>query len=197
MCLNTRLLIQSFPDGLDDDGENIQVHLKLWDAVVFQGFCKPDATIATLIDKWEMFSNLHGNQTCLRTVHRGQNIMPHVKFGELLNNESQIIKLHAVLQLHGGGNKQDALQDVKHALAIFMMGQGADLKDVSYVLEVLGRNAGLHALKKISEIHVVKDKISALHQLATSLNVRWPDNVKGDESKVDRVKSWAKKTLID
>ena len=89
--------------------------------------------------------------------------------GRLLNNESQIIKLHAVLQLHGGGNKQDALQDVKHALAIFMMGQGADLKDVSYVLEVLGRNAGLHALKKISEIHVVKDKISALHQLATIL----------------------------
>ena len=196
MCLNTRLLIQSLPDGLDDDGENIQVHLKLWDAVVFQGFCKPDATIATLIDKWEMFSNLHGNQTCLRTVHRGQNIMPHVKFGELLNNESQIIKLHAVLQLHGGGNKQDALQDVKHALAIFMMGQGADLKDVSYVLEVLGRNAGLHALKKISEIHVVKDKISALQQLATSLNVRWPDNLKGDESKVDRVKSWSKKRSL-
>ena len=65
------------------------------------------------------------------------------------------------------------------------------------VLEVLGRNAGLHALKKISEIHVVKDKISALHQLATSLNVRWPDNFKGDESKVERVKSWSKKRLIN
>ena len=27
-------------------------------------------------------------------------------------------------KLHGGGNKHDALQDVKHALAIFMMGTG-------------------------------------------------------------------------
>ena len=196
MCIDTRLLILSFPTSLDDDYHNVFVQFKLWDTYVWKGFCKSDDSIAVFIDAWERFSQQHGSHSCLRVIYKGKPIMPHVTFGELQTDDKLPVKLHAVLQLHGGGNKQDALTEVKHALAIFLMGQGAVLKDISNMLEILARTAGLQALKSISEIHVTKDKLAALHQLAVSMNVQWPESVKGDANKTDRVKNWSKKRAL-
>ena len=195
-CLNARLLIQALPPSLEEDIRHVRVHFKLWDTYVFQGFCRHDDTIAILIDAWETFSALHGSPSCLRTVFKGKKIMKHVTFGELLSDASSAIRIHAVLQLQGGGNKQDAIVEVKHSLAIFLMGQGAELKDISTMLEVLGRNAGLQALKNISDINKTKDKLSALHQLALSMNVKWPENLKNDDEKKERVKNWSKKRAL-
>lgn len=143
MCLTTRMLIVCLSKSIAKGEATKHVCFKMWDSWIWDGFVSNTDHVGIFIDAWTFFSRVFGHSSELRIVIQGRNITPETKF-DMITEKNGTIRMHTLLQLQGGGNKSDALIDVKNQLAVFMLGIGADLNETSHMLETMCKIGRAH-----------------------------------------------------
>lgn len=190
-CITTRMLIVCLPKSRQQSASTKHVCFKLWDSWVWDGFIDNDDHAGIFIDAWTFFSQVFGHPSELRLVTQGQRLTPETKF-DMVHERNDSIRIYALLQLQGGGNKTDAILEVKNQLAVFMLNNGADLQETSHMLDTMCRSCGLHAMKTVASQEPKDAKILAMQQLCSSMNIKFPNMMKKQEDMNQKTKEWAK-----
>lgn len=189
MYIATALSIAEFPEQRDARhpmyGDRC-VHVKLWGQWVWKGFISPSQFVSVFLRPWENATLHLGEQTSLRAVWKGHQVFEHSAF-TMEHDPNIVIKLFLVLQLHGGGNKEQAIQECKNKFAVFLLSKGADMHQTTHAADVLMRSAGLQTVNKMIALSDEHDRLSGLKKLCESLHIKWPDFPKGDEAKNQKI----------
>ena len=141
MLIFTRLATVFLP-GYDFPHENtIRMRIKLWDFLIWEGVTV-DRKLEEFMNAFVKAGDFIGRPIPLNMIIKGKQANRDFPLKEYLRNEEditsdnvdepEIIRLHFVTQLHGGGAKTDDLIDAKNNIAVFLLSQGADLQQTSH-----------------------------------------------------------------
>ena len=194
MYIMTNLTIANMPDiVVQDEIENkITLKIKLWDSIIWEGPINKLVKVGKFLEPWNKSRYIMNADESMqiRAIIKGKQANPDFAIGEYVGDEHEA-KMHLVLSLHGGG-KVDASIETKNAFAVFMIQQGADLQQTTHLADVLMRSVGLQTMQKTLLIERVQDRLQAFRSLATSIHATWPEFVRSDSSRFQKVQNSAK-----
>ena len=189
MFIATALSIAEFPEQREARhpmyGDRC-VHVKLWGKWIWKGFISPSQFLKVFLKPWEDATTHLGEQTSLRAVWKGKQVFENRAF-TMEQDPNIIIKVYLVFQLHGGGNKDQAIQECKNKFAVFMLSKGADMHQTTHAADVLMRSAGLQTVNKLLAMSDEQDRLVALRKLCESIHIQWPEFPKGEDTKNKKI----------
>ena len=195
MCVTPRLMVSQLP-ATKQTGENLRhVCFKLWDSWVWDGMVEPSQKVGIFTQAWYDISDFLGHPSELRIIIGGKNIMPEVTFDQF-PQEKESLRMFAVLQLQGGGNKTDAMIEAKNHIAVYMLNQGSDLGDTTTMVDTMSRTCGLQSMKTIMQIQKDTDKLEAIKKWASTMHIRFPTINKKEENAQQKTKEWARQKKV-
>lgn len=190
----THLTIANMPVKTNDEmkEDDIMLQVKMWGTCVWNGPINKNVLVGKFLEPWNKAKYVMNADENLqvRFVIKGKQANPDYPFGEYVGHETEV-KMHCILGLHGGG-KVDATIEAKNSFAVFMIQQGADLQQTTHLAEVMLRSVGLQTMQKTMMIERVQERLNAFKSLASSIHATWPDFVRSDASRHQRVQSAAK-----
>ena len=94
------------------------VAIKLWDLYVWKGFVNSALKGQTILDLWDIACGLVNQPIELRIVIDGKNFNPDCEIAEAVTITTNVIKIHLITSLHGGGtsssgNGSDSMSEVE------------------------------------------------------------------------------------
>ena len=192
MCAISRMMVRFLPVSNPNHDERIHVSFKLWDSWVWNGCVTGEELFGSFSEPWIWASEMFASPSEIRLVCKGKNITPETTFKEMASAHENI-RLHAVFHLHGGGNKTEALIELKNHLAVFMLNHGADLGETTTLIDSIAKSEGLQTMKNLVKIQDDKQKIEALTQVAGKIRIKFPHFPKSQQAMVNKTKEWAGK----
>ena len=194
MYVMTQLAIAYMPEKTSHEMKENELILKvkMWGTCVWDGPINKDVLVGKFIESWNKARYVMGADENLhiRVVIKGKQANPDYAIGEYTEDDT-VVKMHMVLGLHGGG-KVDAGIEAKNSFAVFMIQQGADLQQTTHLAEVMMRSVGLQTMQKTMMIERVQDRLSAFKALAAGIHATWPEFVRSDASRFQKVQNAAK-----
>ena len=194
MYVMTHLAIANMPEMKVNEHscEIIQVQIKMWGTCIWDGPIHKDTAVGKFLEPWNKSKYIMSADESLhiRIVIKGKQANPDYAIGEYIQDETEV-KMHLVLGLQGGG-KVDASIEAKNNFAVFMIQQGADLQQTTHLADVMMRSVGLQTMQKTMLIERVQDRLSALKSLANSIHATWPEFVRSDAGRLQKVQNAAK-----
>ncbi len=192
MCIISRVVVTFLPKSLPDHERKQHVCFKLWDSWIWDGFLPADERCGVFTETWSWLSDVFAYPSEIRIVAKGRNVSPETSFQEIVKPHESI-RLHAIFQLSGGGNKTDALIEAKNQIAVIMLNNGADLAETTQMIDTMSKTCGLQTFKNIVAMKDDKQKIEALKQLSNSMHFKFPQFPKSQKGMQTKTKEWANK----
>ena len=186
--LQTRLMIAWMPHCIPISEDGVFVQVKLWDKWIWKGKIPKNVKLDAVIKSWRLSTSFLGNETDLRIVIKGKCVSPDLLV-EHFDNGGHPLKIFLVLSLRGGGNKDDAIVKCRSDLAVVMLQHGADVHQASAFVDTAVRTAGIQAITQILMMSTGDAKIDALRKLSKTMHIQWPDRVRTDEKRNDKVQN--------
>lgn len=167
-----------------------QIWVKLWDTYVWKGSLSPQTEMGVILRAWTIAREIFGEDLEFRMVANGLKISDETCVRDVLLPKQNLIKVHLILSLHGGGKatKAEDLTKAKNSLAAFLLDTGADLADVKTFTEKVMSVAGFVAVQHIVHIKNSDAKMDALGKLSTSLSIPLPAMSKAATQRKNLVK---------
>lgn len=150
--LSTRLVIESLNQKLGHVRQGTQVKLKLWDTYVWSGVVQPSIATGVFAKAWHLASTHFGQPGHLRTIMKGQRLNPDWSFGQYLPQDStpaEPLKIHMVLEIHGGGSKAEAALKAKEDFIKKALQTGFDPIEVRRFAAQLYQEAGAARVRSL------------------------------------------------
>ena len=200
MMIASKLMLAMLHPPCDQNQKTIFLHVKLWNFLIWEGWYHEESTIEDFTRVWDRVCRFIQMDCPLRAVFHGRNasIDQPLRIFRSIDNEHQndVLKIHLITGLKGGGNKADEIIEAKNAIAVFLLSKGAELQQTSHFADAATRSAGVVAVQRIMSINNDEEKMNAMQQLAKSLHIKWPSFPKHENETNNLVKqAVAKKNL--
>lgn len=184
------------PPQIPTRGEII-AQLKMWDTWTPEYTWSQHTLVRDIVEPWSRASAHTGERSEMRVLHIGRQMSNEFTLkSDLPSGEQQtVLRIHCVLQLHGGGSKLDANHQMRQNVVEFLLQAGADPLQVNGHVKMLCEKAGTARVQHAFQVHVHDERLVQLQRLATALNMR-PlriDNPDLDRSK--KMRAWKPKAL--
>ena len=189
MYIATILSLSEFPEQREARHEMYRdrcVQVKLWGRWVWKGFISPSQFVSVFLQPWEDATTHLGEKTSLRAVWKGKQVFENNAF-TMEHDPNIVIKIFLVFQLHGGGNKEQAMQECKNKFAVFMLSKGADMHQTTHAADVLLKSAGMQTVNKLMAMSDEQDRLGAFKKLCESIHIKRPDFPKGEDAKNQKI----------
>eukprot|EP00438_Fugacium_kawagutii_P019409 Skav207002 [mRNA] locus=scaffold1939:4278:6200:- [translate_table: standard] len=78
---------------------------------------------------------------------------------------------------------------VKNQIAVFLLNQGAELQQMSHMIDAISKQTSSQSLEQIMALASGNEKVKALQKLASSVNVPWP-KMKDEQFRTKQTSNW-------
>eukprot|EP00438_Fugacium_kawagutii_P003683 Skav206823 [mRNA] locus=scaffold3672:35337:40454:+ [translate_table: standard] len=184
------------PAALPEHSSRIRVQVNLWGVIVVDGFFHPDTLAGNFSKPW-LDVTTFADQPCeMRLIQRGKCMMPEFTLKDYLQENQTVMKIHMVLQLHGGGppqgnrDKPDPLVKARNEVARILLDVGCDLQETTSAVSTLLKRAGLTPVNAALRKKDHASKITAIQELAQG-TIPHKDNGNGDSKEMLLNDDWA------
>ena len=198
MMIASKLMMAMTKPPIEQGEKSFYLRIKLWNFVIWEGWYHEDGCPNDFIRLWDKVCDTMKLDVPLRAIIRGQNANIDVPFRVFrhvaLQDQHDILRMHLITGLRGGGNKTDEIITTKNSIAVFLLSKGADLQQTSHFADVVTRSAGVVAIQRLMSIPDEEERINAMQQMSKSLHIQWP-NFPKDEKESNKLiqKAAAKK----
>eukprot|EP00435_Cladocopium_sp_Y103_P057264 s169_g19.t1 len=124
-------------------GENVRVSLKLWRTWVWTGQIGDGENTQFIHNAWLLAHRFFGDSTPIRLVSQGNQLNPDWPISHYLQTTGtgdKILKLHAVLQMHGGGPSPEQPPRTIHEAYSFQELEDLEQADANRLISILIQN---------------------------------------------------------
>eukprot|EP00435_Cladocopium_sp_Y103_P018274 s3651_g4.t1 len=124
-------------------GDNVCVSLKLWRTWIWTGTIGSEETTQFIHQAWQLAHQFFGDSTPIRLITQGSQINPDWSISNYMQTTGpgeHIMKVHVVLQLHGGGPSDEQPPRSIHEAYSFQELEDLEQADVSRLISVLIQN---------------------------------------------------------
>eukprot|EP00438_Fugacium_kawagutii_P000084 Skav218698 [mRNA] locus=scaffold1346:239565:244640:+ [translate_table: standard] len=110
----TRVMVRLLDAFSTSDEGAIEIRIKLWNTWIWKGQVAKDTLMMFVTNAWLDASSMFGNETPMRMIVKGRQVMPETAAGNIANlRDGEKISLHLVLAMHGGGGPDFVRPDVR------------------------------------------------------------------------------------
>lgn len=158
----------------------IRIKAKYLDHWVLDGKFAAHKPCAIFNHPWNEVSRRMEENTRLRMICRGKVLIDERRLGDVVDEDNHPcpeLKIHYVLQLHGGGVKQqkpDSVTTTKNDLARLFLQIGCELHQTTQAVENLIKMNGIAAIKHAMRQKAAASKLGQLERLAECCGVKLP-----------------------
>ena len=143
------LLPPNSPMNIDD----VKVQIKYYGSILWKGWIQNDHSIESMISPWYMVTRAFGIECPIRCVCKGKNQQPEELLKHLKSEHDELIRLHWVLPMHGGGGKDELRFLVKNKFATILLTRGIPIGEVAdFVEKVLQGVAPGKLMHELSQV---------------------------------------------
>lgn len=190
--LTTRLFIVVVNHKLQHHTSGIRVRVKLWDSVIWSGFVQSTTPTGVFADAWSFAAKYWGRKDQLRTIIKGQRTNPEWEFSHYLDPQlptPEEVRIHLVMELHGGGSKADAVLKAEEDFAARVLQVGFDPLDSKQFVQQLYQEAGAARMRTLLNIPDEETFAQQCGILAKQTRIALPQRHDLDEARLKRIKS--------
>eukprot|EP00435_Cladocopium_sp_Y103_P012417 s727_g3.t1 len=124
-------------------GENVRVSLKLWRTWVWTGQIGDGENTQFIHQAWLLAHRFFGDSTPIRLVSQGNQLNPDWPISHYVQTTGtgeKILKIHAVLQMHGGGPSPEQPPRTIHEAYSFQELENLEQADANRLISILIQN---------------------------------------------------------
>lgn len=125
------LMPPHLPQTIDD----VCVQIKYYGSILWKGWIQNDYSIEFITSPWNLVTVAFGVDCPIRCVCKGRRQLPEELLMNLKGDDDNLIKLHWVLPVHGGGSKDEFRFITKNKLATVLLTHGIPIADVADFVE--------------------------------------------------------------
>ena len=182
------------------DSKAIRVALKPWDTWHPVRSWPRDTLVEALLKPWQQASRHTGAQFLLRALHGGRQMTNEHQLGTYIpvtHSNDEGLKIHFVMQQHGGGSKLDAHHRLKQQAVEFLLQWGANPADVNPFVQELYEKAGMSRFQHTMAIKDGEEKFAQIKRLSQAMHVKVPQFEDLQEERQKKFKTWRPKPFMD
>lgn len=149
------------------------VRVKFWDTWSPDYTWPLQTTVADLVRPWSIASRRTGERSEMWALFGGKQMSNEYTTQSYRRdpNDTSVMRIHFVLQLHGGGSKLDAHLKVRQSVVELLLQMGADsLRVNDFAREVLEKG-GLTRVQHLLQIRDFEERLTQLLRLAFALHI--------------------------
>ena len=192
----TTIAMSLMPPEIPTRSELI-VKVKFWETWSPE-FTWPRTTLVNdVVRPWSRASQHTGDRSEVRAIYMGKQMSNEFLLQSYLPPASAqtVMRIHCVLQLHGGGNKVEAAQQLRQGLVEFFLQSGADPLQVNDHAKFLVEKAGTATVQHAFQIRDPEERLVQLQRLAKALNLRALAIEHPDVDRQKKMRAWKPKAL--
>eukprot|EP00438_Fugacium_kawagutii_P035289 Skav201140 [mRNA] locus=scaffold4217:208928:214363:- [translate_table: standard] len=171
------------PPSLSYHESLVRVQINLWGTIITDGYFKKDMLCGHFNRPWNEVTTFQDQPSEMRLIFRGKQMSAEYKLQDYLPEGVNVMKVHLVLQLRGGGpplpgssrDKPDAITRARNDVAKLLLEMGCDLQATSAAVQNLIKKSGLTAVNGAMRKKDPSSKLSAIMELAHSVDVKLPE----------------------
>ena len=192
----TKLAQALFPPDIPS-WDAVHIRIKFWSLWQPAKTLDKSTRVEDILKPWRIASRHVGKPSHLRAVFRGQQLMnEHTLSSYLPSVDSRdVMKVHLVLELQGGGNKREAHQKLRQSIVECLLQSGADPASVNVFTKDLYEKAGFARLQHTMQFRDPEERLSQLMRLAKSMHIR-PITIESlDSERQKKLKTWRPRVM--
>ena len=187
----TRLAQALFPQDIPS-WEAVHICVKFWSLWQPVKTLKRSTKVEDILRPWSIASRHVGKPSHLRAICRGLRLSNEQTLSSYLptSDSREVMRVHFVLELQGGGNKLEAHQKLRQSTVEFLLQSGADPASVNAFTKDLYEKAGFARLQHTMQFRDPEERLSQLLRLAKSMHVRPIAIESPDSERLKKLKTW-------
>ena len=187
----TRLAQALFPQDIPS-WEAVHICVKFWSLWQPVRTLKRSTKVEDILRPWSIASRHVGKPSHLRAICRGLRLSNEQTLSSYLPtlDSREVMRVHFVLELQGGGNKLEAHQKLRQSTVEFLLQSGADPTSVNAFTKDLYEKAGFARLQHTMQFRDPEERLSQLLRLAKSMHVRPIAIESPDSERLKKLKTW-------
>ena len=170
----------------------VEVKIKLSYDLVWRGFVRSDMTIGYYATKWMDAAYALCCDRELRAICRGRQRDYRVTMAEMYKDSPGLLRIHYVLDFHGGGTKEQLAHWATGRLASMLLEQGGKLDEVSSFATSMIKTTGATRVLQILDSAKGQEAYNGIKKLAEGASLSVPALMDIEQKAASKIQSWSR-----